>query len=312
MLRCARVESARSGRGCAVYCAATLNRFGPDSSGCCGLYLLVQVRAGVVMLQGLLAGSMLLATVATPSSGDSVPERVVDLDHGCKLAMDAKLGPDEALTRDVEREVRQAISKVQGLIAANDLTIHIKLSDKSTERFIVPKLGVGGHPVGTDTVWIYIQPENPNFKTASVGRGLPHEIHHAIRLRTPNWHWSLLESFVMEGLADHFVVEVAGGEPGAWAHALTDAEIQRNLIRVKPLLRAKIESYPEFVEKYETPWLFGRSGDDPIPRFTGYTLGWRIVENYLRAHPDARASSLIQTSSEVIAGATPEILDLTR
>lgn len=283
------------------------------------------------MRQGLLAGSMLLAiaashaalvpkaatpsaaaTVATPSMGDSVPERVVDLDHGCKLAMDAKLGPDEALTRDVEREVRQAVSKVQGLIAANDLTIHIKLSDKSTERFIVPKLGVGGHPIGTDTVWIYIQPENPNFKTASVGRGLPHEIHHAIRLRTQNWHWSLLESFVMEGLADHFVVEVAGGEPGAWAHALTDEEIQRNLFRVKPLLRAKIESYPEFVEKYETPWLLGRSGDDPIPRYTGYTLGWRIVENYLRAHPDARASSLIQTSSEVIAGATPEILDVTQ
>jgi len=258
--------------------AATLNRFSLDTSSRHGLHFEAQLGAGVAMRQGLLARSILLAFAASHAA------------------------PPAAAT----------VAKVQSLIAADDLTIHIKLSDKSTERMIVPELGVGGQAVGTDTVWIYIQPENPNFKTASVGRGLPHEIHHTIRLRTQNWRWSLLESFVMEGLADHFVVEIAGGEPGPWARALTDEEIQRNLLRVKALLRAKVASYPEFVEKYEMPWLVGRSGDDPIPRNTGYTLGWRIAENYLRAHPDARASSLVQTSSEVIAGATPEILDGTR
>jgi uncharacterized protein YjaZ len=253
----------------------------------------------------LLIGASQAAAEAPAPTADSAPERVVELDRGCELAMDAKLGPDDPLTRDVERQVRLVVSKVQGLIAANDLTIHIKKSDKSTERFLVPQLGVGGHPIGTDTVWMYIQPENPNFKTEFLSRGLPHEIHHAIRLRNPDWHWSLLESFVMEGLADHFVIEVAGGEPGAWSRALTDEEARRNLARVKPLLRIKIESYTEFVEKYETPWLFGRSGDDPIPRWTGYALGWRIVENYLRAHPDTRASSLVDASADAIAGATP-------
>jgi uncharacterized protein YjaZ len=249
------------------------------------------------------------ATVATPSGGDSVPERVVDLDHGCKLAIDGELPPDDAVTRAIERDIKQVVPKVQAVIPAYDLTIHVKLSDTSSERFIVPQLGVGGHPLGTDTVWMFFQPDNPNFKTSFVAWGLPHEIHHAIRLRTPNWHWSLLESMVMEGLADHFQIEIVGGQPGPWTRALTDAEIQESLIRVKPLLRVSVESYQDFVEQYETPWMFGRPGSEPIKRWTGYTLGWRIVENYLRAHPEARPSTLVQTSAEVIAGATPEILD---
>ena len=254
-------------------------------------------------------GPSQIATNATPSRGDSVPERVVELDHGCKLVIDAKLDPNDAVTLEIERQVRQVMSRVQALIPAHDLTIYVKLSDESSKRSIIPEMGVGGHPIGTDTVVIYIQPENPNFKTKFVAWGLPHEIHHAIRLRNPDWHWSLLESAVMEGLADHFLVEVVGGEPGPWTRALTEEEIHRYLIQVKPLLRAKIESYAEFTEKYERPWFVGRSGSEPIPRWTGYTLGWRIVENYLRAHPEARASSLLPTSAEVIADATPELLE---
>ena len=53
--------------------------------------------------------------------------------------------------------------------------------------------------------------------------------------------------------------------------------------------------------------MFGRTGDDPIPHWTGYSVGWRIVENYIRAHPEARASSLVFTSPEVIVSSTPEL-----
>ncbi len=113
---------------------------------------------------------------------------------------------------------------------------------------------------------------------------------------------------VMEGLADHFMLEVAGGEPGPWDQALTEEKVQECLVRVKPDLLVKTDSYEEFVRKYQTPWMFGRSGSNPIPRWAGYSLGWRIVENYLRAHPEARASSLVQESAEVIGKATPGLL----
>ena len=245
---------------------------------------------------------------ATTARGDSVPEPVLVLDHGCKLAIDAKLEPDDPVTRQIEAEIREVMVRVQALIPAQDLCIQITLSDESTERNIIPTMGVGGHPIGTDIVVIYMQPENPNFKTKYVAWSLPHEIHHAIRMRAQGWHWSLLECMVMEGLADHFLVEIFGGEPGSWTHALTEEEIQRYFVQVKPDLRITTDSYPEFVEKYQTPWWFGRSGSTPIPRWAGYTLGWRIVENYLCAHPEARASSLVQASSEVIASVTHELV----
>jgi uncharacterized protein YjaZ len=54
--------------------------------------------------------------------------------------------------------------------------------------------------------------------------------------------------------------------------------------------------------------MFGRSGENPIPAWTGYSLGWTIVENYLKDHPEAKASSLVFTPAEEIAGSTPELM----
>lgn len=253
------------------------------------------------------AGSANSRTTSSPVA--VAPERVAELDHGWKLAMDSKLDPNDPVTRDIEREARKVLSRVQSLLPANDMTIHIALSDKSNEGYVLPEWGVGGHPEGTDTVWIIVQPQNPRFKPLFVGRGLPHEIHHAVRMRLPNWHWSLLECMIMEGLADHFMIEAVGGEPAPWDRALTEEQIQKYLPRIKrdDLVAAR-KPYAEFVEKYQTPWWFGRSGSDPIPGWAGYALGWRIVENYLREHPEARASSLVNVPAEMIARATPGLL----
>jgi uncharacterized protein YjaZ len=115
---------------------------------------------------------------------------------------------------------------------------------------------------------------------------------------------------VTEGLADHFMIEVLNCDQPTWSRALTEKEIDQYMIRIRPILRLRHESWTkEFTEKYFVPWMFGRTGDDPIPGWTGYTLGWRIVENYLKAHPEARASSVVFAPAEVIAGATPELVD---
>ena len=169
-------------------------------------------------------------------------------------------------------------------------------------------MGVGGWNLGSHTVWIAVQPENPGFRTEFVLRTLCHEVHHAVRQSSPHWQRSLLDTMVLDGLADHFQVEVMGGEPPPWTRALTEEQIQHYLVRAKPYLRAETESEEEFGEKYHLPWFFGRSGTEPIPMWTGYTLGWRIVENYLRAHPEARASSLVLAPAEEIARATPGLL----
>ena len=240
---------------------------------------------------------------------ETIQEHIIELDHNCTLAIDGRLEPDHEFTLEIETEVRQVMSRIQSLIPAIDLTIHIVLCDSTSEGKIIPFMGVGGHPIGTEAVQIYIQPENPNFKAQNVARGLPHEIHHAIRMRKQGWHWSLLECIVMEGLADHFVVEVAGGKAGPWTRGLSEEDIHEYLKKLKPQMHTTTESWAEFETKYLNPWLFGSSGNEPIPSFTGYTLGWRIVANYINTHPEASGSSLLYVTAEEIAECTPELLD---
>jgi uncharacterized protein YjaZ len=240
---------------------------------------------------------------------NTVQEHTIKLDHNCTLAFDANLDPKDELTRDIEQEIRRVMSLIQALIPAHDLTIRIVLCDSTNEGNIIPFLGVGGHPVGTDAVWMYVQPDNPNFEEKNVAWALPHEVHHTIRMRSQNWHWSLLECIIMEGLADHFLIEVNGGEAGPWTRALSEEDIKKYLVKFKSHMHTTTESWAEFEAKHLVPWLFGRSGKEPIPMFAGYILGWRIVENYINAHPEASGSSLLYESAEVIAESTPELLD---
>jgi len=243
------------------------------------------------------------------SAQETIQEHVIELEQNCILAIDATLEPENELALEIESEVRQVMSRIQSLIPATDLTIHIVLCDTTNDGNIIPFMGIGGHPIGTEGIQMYIQPENPNFKTENVAWGLPHEIHHAIRMRKQEWHWSLLECIVMEGLADHFLVEVVGGEAGPWTRALSEEDIHKYLEILKPQMHTTTESWAEFETNHLTPWLFGRSGNEPIPCFTGYTLGWRIVANYIGDHPEASGSSLLYVGAEEIAESTPELLD---
>jgi uncharacterized protein (TIGR02145 family) len=113
---------------------------------------------------------------------------------------------------------------------------------------------------------------------------------------------SLLELFVNDGLADQFMVEVFNCEQAPPFLALTEEQTLHYMNMVKPEIRNRLDSWDDCV-----PWFWGRSGDEPIPRWTGFTIGSRIVKNYLQAHPEVRASSLVLTSAEEIVSSTPEL-----
>ena len=133
-------------------------------------------------------------------------------------------------------------------------------------------------------------------------------MHHVARIRNPDFEITLLECMVNEGLADHFMIEVLNCEITPFSSALTDEQIQENISSVKPFLRIKHDGWTnEFSGKYFNPWMFGRGGEDPIPHWTGYSIGWKIVKDYLAKHPDATASSLVWTHADIIASSTPEL-----
>jgi hypothetical protein len=243
---------------------------------------------------------------------DTIPAKIIELSQGCKLVLDAKIDLTDTVSIEIVDGIRNILPRIQKLIPAYSATIKLAISSVN----ILPVWGIGAKTISgfidqhrVETVEIYYDPNHSNFKVELLLRTLVHELHHVCRVRMPDFQLTLLECMVNEGLADHFMVEVLNCETTPFSSALTEEQIQQNMIRVKPFSRVKFESWTqEFNDKYFVPWMFGRRGDDPIPHWTGYSIGWRIVENYLKAHPEARASSLVVTPAEVIASSTPELI----
>jgi uncharacterized protein YjaZ len=205
--------------------------------------------------------------------------------------------------------IRNILPQIQKLIPADSATIKLVISSVN----ILPVWGIGSRTISgyinqhqEETVEIYYDPNHPNFKIENIMHTLAHELHHVCRVRMPNFQVTILECMVNEGLADHFMVEVFNCEQTPWSNALTEEQIHQYMIRVKPLMRKKYESW---TKELDTWMLYGKPEPEPIPGWTGYSIGWRIVENYLKDHPEARASSLVFTPPEVIVCSTPELLD---
>jgi hypothetical protein len=234
-----------------------------------------------------------------------VSAKTIELDQGCKIVFDANFNTTEFVSKEIVNGIRNILPQVQKLIPADSIEIKINISND-----VMPTLGVAGRSISAYSLIISFDPKNPNYKPQNIPPVLVHELHHLSRHRMKDWKLSLPEAMIMEGLADHFTIEVINSEPPVWSHVLTNEEIKKYLIKLSPYLNLTFESwYPEFNQKYYAPWMFGRTGSDPIPRWTGYTLGWTIVENYIKTHSGALASNLVWTPTKTIISSTPELVN---
>lgn len=147
--------------------------------------------------------------------------------------------------------------------------------------------GVGGFTPDSRTVRLFIDPAFPGLADVLMDRINPmlaHEFHHAARWRGPGYGSTLLEAMVSEGLADHFSGEQMGTPVPPWSQAFDRAQDAHWLAQARPLFDT---AYPHDV------WFFGSS--PAVPRWVGYTVGYRLVADYLSAHPGASATTLVNT-----------------
>jgi Predicted Zn-dependent protease (DUF2268) len=159
----------------------------------------------------------------------------------------------------------------------------------------IPEIGVGGiaHRRTGDVI-VSIDGTPPGGLKAALETWVPaalaHELHHSSRIRMgPGYGITLAEALVTEGLADHFVAEAfPDTPPQPWDHALSGEQ--------------ETELWQEAQSVLEVPggynhqaWFFG-GGD--LPRWAGYTLGYRIAEAYLG--DDRSASSAVGTGAATV------------
>ena len=153
----------------------------------------------------------------------------------------------------------------------------------------ISETGVGGFSPNPNLIFIYIDTKSEMFLSkisTTVIRTITHELHHASRSIIYPWkNPSILESFIAEGLADNFDIEVNNSEPYPWSTALSNEEIE-SLIK-----KAKREFWGDPGGDYWS-WNFGKD----IPKWSGYSIGFKLVRDYMNKY-DKTAEELVYTSA---------------
>jgi len=159
-------------------------------------------------------------------------------------------------------------------------------------EYTIPHLGICGFNQNANLIFVYLDPKFRNFKRTineEIIRVIAHELYHSARWKAVGFRETLLKALVNEGLADHFELEVTNKKPQKWDTSLT----------AKQFGIMKKKSVKEFnSKKYNhEEWFFG-SNERRIPKWAGYTIGFNLVGNYLKKHPDKKPSQLFAVKAE--------------
>jgi Predicted Zn-dependent protease (DUF2268) len=155
---------------------------------------------------------------------------------------------------------------------------------RAAERPQPPEFAVSGWSLSRGKIELELDIHNTNLGAVLepvLRKTVFHEFHHVLRWDGPGYGETLGEALVSEGLAQHFIHQLEAYGPEPWEIAVP----RSSLAQYAP--KADV-SYDDSGYSH-SKWFFG-TGD--LPNWLGYSLGHRLVGDYLRANPEASPLSL--------------------
>lgn len=202
------------------------------------------------------------------------------------LKSTGKLDSYVKVIENIFSDVEKKITKV--LPVKN---VDIVVVDNSHQT--IPEIGIGGHTHSPNYIVVSLDPNFSNFRNVLEKELLDtfaHELHHAARWQTIGYGETLLEAMISEGLADHFSIEITKRtDSHPWNNALNKEQISLWSNKAKKEYNSK--NYDHDI------WFFG-SEEKNIPKWIAYTLGFQLVDAYLKNNPSTKASSLYNIKAE--------------
>lgn len=223
------------------------------------------------MVTGLVLAAGLGAACTTGPDLDAPNAIVIEDPAG-------RLGPFHGLITDL---VTTTAARVDSSLGLRGVTIRVVADGANA----IAGYGIGGRSPDAVTVLIYVNPNYPNLGTtltAKLPAMVAHELHHAKRHRDPGYGGTLLEAMVSEGLADRFSMELLEIGERPWSTALNGGALTQWLDQARAQFDSRNYSHAD--------WFFG-SGS--IPLWAGYSIGYRLVTDYLTAKPGESAARLV-------------------
>lgn len=216
-------------------------------------------------------------------TGCSPQPASVDVNSICFSDPDNAFGERAPIIREVLESTLQRTIKA---LPITGVTITVRPDPKAT----IPGYGVGGYTPNGHEVNIALDPKFADWAlllTNNLPQTLAHELHHSARWRGPGYGSTLFEAMITEGLADGFAVELLDIPAAPWSDAFPREQTARFLAVARPEFDVRPYSPDDHAR-----WFFG--SDPTLPKWTGYTLGFRLVDDYIEHHPGTTAATLVQ------------------
>lgn len=140
---------------------------------------------------------------------------------------------------------------------------------------VIPEDGVGGYTYASDFIISALDLKSmsiPRFKEM-----LTHELCHAARWgKNDEWMNTLFDGMISEGVATYFGAEFAknNSEKQFFTKAMLDRSDEENE-RILNELRGNLDD-----KNYDYTTIFF-TGNEKLPRWSGYSLGYYLVKKYL-------------------------------
>jgi uncharacterized protein YjaZ len=125
---------------------------------------------------------------------------------------------------------------------------------------------------------------------------IAHEFNHSVRMQyftTKKKEWTILDCIVLEGLADNFVRQITGFIP-TWARPFPKNVEQKIFKQIEEKINQKV-TYYDFHEKIGIMF-----GNKEFPQWSGYRIGYSIVNNFLLRNPKTTFQELIKLGANEI------------
>ena len=231
-------------------------------------------------------------TAASQPPMKPVTERLVNGRFTVTMSGQA-LQEAKAAGDDLPVLMAHALGRINGLLPGPHSTITVNYAQGSA---LITQAGVYGF---TNPLTVRIRAGFGPTSQVTTGealrlwfpRALAHEVNHAVRmLKGPGFGPTLLPQLISEGMATAFDQAAFPGPVDPWTHAITPAR--------ECALWKKTEPQLGYTGLYDA-WMFGDKSLG-IPNWTGFTVGYHVVNDYRRYHPGVSWEKLALTSAATI------------
>ena len=189
-----------------------------------------------------------------------------------------------------EEKIRSIITEAVSLYSTIHSFSDIDIVVAENPSMTVPEHGVGGYTATAHEVYISLDINRDDIETMiseHLGPTIAHELTHIIRLQIGKKlavEGTLADNVIGEGLSDTVSMSLYPDQNTPWIKNLTDEQF----VEMKKVFIAQHDN-----TYYDhNAWFYGNK-EAGIYRWTGYSLGYALIKDYLNEHPSLTIKDLV-------------------